>query len=352
MFVCLSVCLPVCLSVCLFACLLACLPQIKDDTIVITVLTFLSLEIHGTPNKNPWNITGKSLLRIFGTIFSIFFIPSELTVVWWDSWSFLDPPRIRCFFLRCPAQMGWSSYMGGVDPSIFEWFFSASGDLLSFSAVMESGHWPSTLEVLKTLQESSLQAVVSAGKGLRIDFLLEGFFLQIFLNRLANDLNFCAKRDFEVTCLFFKNWWNGTLWFGWGIPLEALLFPGYTPRIPKTTSPNHLFGNTCFHFQTFFFVWWVLVLPVFSLWSLFLSGHYLTEVDVIAYDGVLSAVEKAGQGWITCEKPGGPAVKTPPNRLQVTPVVFEFKHFGDGLVKIAGYRCKQLSCGASLTQWK
>ena len=58
--------------------------------------------------------------------------------------------------------------------------FSASGDLLSFSAVMESGHWPSTLEVLKTLQESSLQAVVSVGKGLRIDFLLEGFFLVDF----------------------------------------------------------------------------------------------------------------------------------------------------------------------------
>ena len=72
-------------------------------------------------------------------------------------------------------------------------------------------------------------------------------------------------------------------------------------------------------------------------------GHYLTEVDVIAYDGVLSAVEKAGQGWITC----GPSVKTQPNRLQVTPVAFEFKHFGDGLVKIPGYRCKQLSCGAS-----
>lgn len=66
--------------------------------------------------------------------------------------------------------------MGGGDPWIFEGFFSASGDLLSFSAVMESGHWPSTLEVLKTLQESSLQAVVSVGKGLRIDFLLEGFF--------------------------------------------------------------------------------------------------------------------------------------------------------------------------------
>ena len=76
-------------------------------------------------------------------------------------------------------------------------------------------------------------------------------------------------------------------------------------------------------------------------------GHYLTEVDVIAYDGVLSAVEKAGQGWITCEKPGGPAVKTQPNRLQVTPVAFEFKHFGDGLVKIARYRCKQLRCDAS-----
>ena len=58
--------------------------------------------------------------------------------------------------------------------------FSASGDLLSFSAVMESGHWPSTLEVLKTLQESSLQAVVSVGKGLSIDFLLKVFFGRFF----------------------------------------------------------------------------------------------------------------------------------------------------------------------------
>ena len=44
--------------------------------------------------------------------------------------------------------------------------FLASGDLLSFSAMLESGHWPSTLEVLKTLQESSLQV---GPKGLRID---------------------------------------------------------------------------------------------------------------------------------------------------------------------------------------
>ena len=48
--------------------------------------------------------------------------------------------------------------------------FLASGDLLSFSAMLESGHWPSTLEVFKTLQESSLQV---GPKGLRIDFLGE-----------------------------------------------------------------------------------------------------------------------------------------------------------------------------------
>ena len=146
----------------------------------------------------------------------------------------------------------------------------------------------------------------------------------------------CQERLWGDFFLFqtnlFLNWWNGTRWFGsWGIPLEALLFLGYTPRIRKPPAQNHLFGNSCFHFQTFFFCLVGTGTPRFSLESI-LMCHYLTEVDVIAYDGVLSAVEKAGQGWITCEKPAGPSVKTQPNRLQVMQVAFEFKHFGDGLV--------------------
>lgn len=163
-------------------------------------------------------------------------------------------------------QMGWSSYMGGGGWSMdLRGIFSASGDLLSFSAVMESGHWPSTLEVLKTLQESSLQAVVSVGKGLRIDFLLEGFFLVDFSGSSEGTKPagrwpklLCQERLWGDFFLFqtnlFLNWWNGTRWFGsWGIPLEALLFLGYTPRIRKPPAQNHLFGNSCFHFQTFFF---------------------------------------------------------------------------------------------------
>lgn len=84
-------------------------------------------------------------------------------------------------------------------------------------------------------------------------------------------------------------------------------------RVIPLESQNHLFGNTCFHFQTFFLSGGYWYSPFF-LWSLFLLGHYLTEVDVIAYDGVLSAVEKAGQGWITCEKPGGPFLEGNPTK--------------------------------------
>ena len=102
-----------------------------------------------------------------------------------------------------------------------------------------------------------------------------------------------------------------------GIVISRVYIYIYIPAPSKgwCLNPKELFSGTPYH--PFGTPWRVQVYIYISLKSLKppfwqLLGHVLTEVDVIAYDGVLSALEKAGQGWVFHRgKPGGPVEGNP-----------------------------------------